>query len=405
MNIPQTVEAETVHRSGKLSKTLAYYASFIALGLAAAMLGPSLPFLATQTGTQLSEISFLFISRALGYLVGSLQSGRLFDRLPGNPIMAAVVTGMALTMALIPAVPALWLLTGVLFLLGLAEGAVDIGGNILLIWVHRSRVGPYMNGLHFFFGLGAFLAPIFLAQAILQDGSIRWGFWGMALLMVPVAFWLLRLPSPRNQVPVEGESRARGDRLFVALIAVFFLLYVGAEVSFGGWVFSYTRAMGLAEGAAATAQAAYLTSAFWLSLTAGRLLAIPIASRFSPGKILLADLLGCLASLALILWGPNTLAVVWTGAIGCGLFMASIFPTTLTLAEQQLAITGGMTRWFFVGAGAGGMTLPWLIGQLFESAGPRVTMFGILANLLLALLIYLALDLLSKRRAMVWNKP
>ena len=398
MQVSTTKDAAAVERNGRMSKTLAYYAAFIALGLAASMLGPSLPFLASQTRTQLSEISFLFTGRSLGYLLGSLQGGRLFDRLPGHPILAGVLLVMALMMMLVPAIPVLWLLTGLLFVLGVAEGALDIGGNILLMWVHRRQVGPYMNGLHFFFGFGAFLAPIILAQAILQDGGIRWGFWGMALLMLPVAFWLLRLPSPRNQVATGDEGASRASSLFVALIAVFFLLYVGAEVSFGGWIFSYTVAMGLVEGATATARAAYLTSAFWLSLTVGRLLAIPIAARFQPGTILLADLLGCLASLALILWGPNTLAVVWTGAIGCGLFMASIFPMTLTLAERRLAITGRVTRWFFVGAGAGGMTLPWFIGQLFESTGPRITMLSILANLILALLVYLALDLLSRRR-------
>jgi fucose permease len=227
----------------------------------------------------------------------------------------------------------------------------------------------------------------------------------MALLMLPVALWLLRLPSPTNQASDESSGDSRTGGIYVALVAIFFLLYVGAEVSFGGWIFSYTTAMGLAEGAEATARAAYLTSTFWLALTVGRLLAIPIATRLQPSTVLLFDLLGCLASLLLILLGPNTLPVIWAGAIGCGLFMASIFPTTLTLAEQRLAITGGMTRWFFVGAGAGGMTLPWFIGQLFESAGPRITMFSILANLVLALFVFLALELLARRKTPAWNKP
>jgi fucose permease len=397
-------DAANIEQNGRISKTLAYYAAFIALGLAAAMLGPSLPFLATQTRTQLSEISFLFTARALGYLFGSLQSGRLFDRLPGHPILVSMLIVMALTMALVPAIPWLWLLTLVLFVLGLAEGALDIGGNVLLIWVHRRQVGPFMNGMHFFFGFGAFLAPVLVAQALLLDGSIRWGFWGMALLMLPVAIWLLRLPSPVNRFFEEVEE-TRSSGLYVFLLAVFFLLYVGAEVSFGGWIFSYTVAMGLAQGTAAIARAAYLTSAFWLALTIGRLLSIPIAARFQPGTILFYALLCCLASLAIIVFGPNRLPVVWTGAIALGLSMASIFPTTLTLAERQLAITGRMTRWFFVGSGAGGMTLPWFIGQLFESAGPRITLFSILGYLILALIVFLALELLSKRRTPAWNKP
>lgn len=49
-----------------------------------------------------------------------------------------------------------------------------------------------------------------------------------------------------------------------------------------------------------------------------------------------------------------------------------------------MTITGRVTGWFFVGASAGGMTLPWLIGQLFDSIGPRAMMFFILGDLVLA---------------------
>ena len=64
--------------------------------------------------------------------------------------------------------------------------------------------------------------------------------------------------------------------------------------------------------------------------------------------------------------------------------MASIFPTTLSLAQGRMPISGAVTGWFFVGASAGGMTLPWLIGQLFETIGPRVTMAILFLDLLAA---------------------
>ncbi len=52
---------------------------------------------------------------------------------------------------------------------------------------------------------------------------------------------------------------------------LFFFLYVGAEVGFGGWIFTYAVALDLGSETAA----AYLTSAFWGALTFGRLLTIP----------------------------------------------------------------------------------------------------------------------------------
>lgn len=388
---------------GKLYTTAGYYAAFVALGLIAASLGPTLPGLAENTRTVLSEISFLFTARGLGYLLGSFLGGRVYDRLPGHPVMAAMLVTMSVMMVLAPLMPLLWLLTAVLLVLGAAEGVVDVGGNTLLVWVHRDQVGPFMNALHFFFGLGAFLSPIIVAQAVLISGDITWAYWVLALLILPVAVWVLRLPSPlaqtkSNQSSQAASAYARGnvvpdERLLIALIVVFFFLYAGAEIGYGGWIYTYAVESGLVGGT----NAAYLTSAFFGALTLGRLLAIPIATRVRPRFMLLTDLAGAIASVGVILLLPDSLSATWLGTIGLGLSLASIFPTTLSLAERRLAITGSVTGWFFVGASSGGMFWPWFIGQLFESIGPQVVMSIILVDLLLATGVYTALILYSER--------
>ena len=86
-----------VRRTSPFSKATGYYAAFIALGLFGASMGPTLPYLAQHTGTRLSEISFLFTARAMGYLLGSLISGRLYDRLPGHRVIAGVLLLIAVT--------------------------------------------------------------------------------------------------------------------------------------------------------------------------------------------------------------------------------------------------------------------------------------------------------------------
>jgi fucose permease len=64
--------------------------------------------------------------------------------------------------------------------------------------------------------------------------------------------------------------------------------------------------------------------------------------------------------------------------------MASIFPAALSLAQGRMRITGRVTGWFFVGASAGGMLLPWLIGQFFETVGPRTTVVILSVDMLVA---------------------
>lgn len=387
MDKPAPLQAQGESKATQ-STTAAYYLAFIVLGLVLAVLGPTLPYLAEQTGSQLSQVSFLFTARALGGFSGALFSGRFYDRRAGHPILVSTLVIFFFSLALLPLIPALWLLSLLLFVVGLAEGALDVGVNTLIVWVHGRGVGPFMNGLHFFFGLGAFLAPIIVAQVLAYNGDVRWAYWILALLVLPALVWIGRLPSPPAPAArKEPSASAKTDTLVVVLISAMLALYVGAEVSFGGWIFSYTVSMGLA----AETTAAYLTSLFWGTFTVGRLLAIPLASRLRPRAILIGDLGMALASVALILAWPQAQVALWLGTAGVGLSLASVFPTALTLAERRMAITGKVTSTFFVGASLGAMTLPWLIGQLFTAVGPQTTMLAILVDLLLALMILTAL--------------
>lgn len=410
MEITQAMEhtmETTLAKRRQLAKAIAYYAAFTALGMAGASLGPTLPGLAENTQTLLSEIGFLFTARSLGYLLGSFLGGRLYDRVPGHPVMFAVLGVIATAMALVPLMDHLWLLTAVLLMVGMGEGTLDVGGNTLLVWTFRDEVGPFMNGLHFFFGLGAFLSPIIVAQAVVLSGDITWAYWVLALLTLPVAVMLLRLPSPASPTrPTEKQGggshhfkndRAFDARLLVALIACFFFLYVGLEIGFGGWIYTYAVESGLGD----EISAAYLTSAFWGALTVGRLLAIPIAARFRPRSMLIADLVGCFVSITVILLWSDSATAAWIGAIGLGVSVASIFPTTLSLAGRRMTITGRVTGWFFVGASSGGMVLPWLIGRLFASFGPGAMMNAIMADLVLAAGVFAAMIVYSARPAQV----
>ena len=151
-------------------QTLAYFGVMISLGLASAALGPTLPSLAAQTGVTIGAVSVLFSARSLGYLCGSLLSGRLYDRLPGHPVIAAAALLLSAMLMLVPQVPLFWMLVGIAGGWGLAESGLDVGANTLLIWVHGSAVAPYMNALHFWFGLGAMLSPMIVARMMTASG-------------------------------------------------------------------------------------------------------------------------------------------------------------------------------------------------------------------------------------------
>jgi FHS family Na+ dependent glucose MFS transporter 1 len=371
--------------ASKLALTITYYLSFIMLGALVAVEGPALPGLAENTSSTYDQISLIFIFGSSGYLLGSLLSGQAFDRLPAHRTMAGSFIFVAVFAALVPFATRLWILLAVLFVLGMAKSGIDVGGNTLLLWVHGKESGPYMNGLHFFFGLGASLAPLILAGILSVTGNIRWVFWAFSLLSLPLALWLWRLPEPAPQTNTQENGNAPFPLIPVALLVIAFLLYVGAEVSYGNWIYTYALTLGLGTNITS----AYLTSAFWSAFTLGRLLGIWISARVRPFTILGIDLLGCLASLGLILLWPESATALWTGTIGLGLFMASVFPTMLLLAGERMQVTGVMTGWFLAGASLGAMFLPWGIGQAFVGYGagamPILVLLTIAANLLVIL--------------------
>ncbi|MGB5060884.1 MAG: MFS transporter [Candidatus Promineifilaceae bacterium] len=368
-----TQQQPPVTQREKLLKTIGYYAGFLCIGLAASVIGPTLPGLAENTNTQLGQISILFSARSVGFLIGALAGGRIYDRLPGHPVLAAGLLGMALTIALTPTISLLWLLVLVVLLLGISESMLDVGTNTMLPWLHHNNVAPYMNGLHFFFGLGALLSPIVVAQAILRSGDMTYAYWLLALIMLPAAVWILPQRSPRPAVKTAVTREAPPNYLLVSLITLFFFLYVGAETSFGGWIYTYAVRTNLAT----ITMAAYLTSIFWGSLTVGRLLSVPLANRLRPRKILTLGIVGSLLSVGVLLLFPAAIWAMWLGTIGLGFSMAPIFPTTLAMAERNMPVTGKTTGWFFAGASLGGMTLPWLVGQLFDITGPYLAMAAI----------------------------
>jgi MFS transporter, FHS family, Na+ dependent glucose transporter 1 len=295
----------------------------------------------------------------------------------------------------IPVVPWFWLLLALAACKAFADGIINTGANTLLVWTHGSRVGPYMNGLHFCFGLGAFISPLIIAQVLDIPGGYRWVYWGLAVLAILVGLVLLSFkenPKP-HQHPSQEPGKAAPLNVPLVLTGLLFLFfYVGSEITFGGWVFTYATTLNLSSEAAA----AYLTSAFWFSFTIGRLLSIPLATRVAPQRTIPVALAGCLVMITLLAAFPASSAVLWSAAIGLGFFMAPIWPTGFTLVGQSMVLTARASGIVLLGDSLGGMVLPWTVGQVLESLGIRAMIWLVLASLLGNVLAFLGILKLRK---------
>lgn len=377
----------------KYLSTTAYYLAFILLGLTVAVEGPTLLKLAEHTSSALDEISSLFLFSSLGYLIGSYVGGRIYDRVPGHRFMASILVFLGIMVAIVPLTTTRWALFTIVLVLGLFKGALDVGCNTLLLWVHDETVGPFMNGLHAFFGVGAVIAPLVVARVLSLTGDIYWVYWLFAILCLPLGVWIWSLPSPASRaVPAQHESTSF-PLLPVLVMVLCFVLYVGGEAGYGAWIYTYAFTLNFGN----EITAAYLTSVFWGSFTVGRLIGIWISTLAKPLTILYLDFVGCVISIGVILLFPQSNIMLWIGTVLFGLSQASIFPTFLTLAEERMHVTGTIAGLFLVGAGIGGMILPWLIGQGFTQVGAGAMMVMIFVSVMLNWLILLVFTRVSAK--------
>ena len=379
--------------NNKYVTTVAYYLAFILLGLTISAEGPTLLKLSEHTSSTLGQISSIFIFGSFGYLSGSYISGQIYDRVSGHQFMSGILVMLGIGTALVPVAKSLPMLLGIILMIGLAKGALDVGCNTLLLWVHNEKVGPFMNGLHACFGVGAFIAPLIAANVMKATSDIYWVYWSFAIAAFPIAFFIWSLPSPPARATPEEHKATPMPIIPVAVMALCFVLYVAAEAGYGNWIYTYAFKLDL--GTEITAN--YLTSAFWGFFTVGRLLGILISTRAKTLTILTMDFVGCLVSIGLILLFQDSAAILWVGSILLGLSLASIFPTFLTLTEERMHITGAMTGWFLVGGGLGGMIMPYLIGQAFVKIGPEAMIAIVLATVILNILALVSFTRVSAK--------
>jgi len=374
---------------------LVYFLSFITLGLSSATLGPMVPKLAERIGSTISAVSFLISIKSLGYFLGTFRGGKLFDRYPGHRILVICIFLAVALMVLMPIMPSLTFLALITCLLGICEGIIDVGANLLIFWKFKHNVAPYLNTLHFCFGLGSLISPLIIANLINMSESVKVIYWTISLLFLPSIVGMFLLPSPEIQLLSKNTSVNQNNHAsFLIIIILILFLYVGAEISYGNWIYTYSLKTSLAS----SVSAAYLTSVYWGSFTFGRLLGIFLSKEINPRTILFSNLIGSSVSLVLITLFPEDKSFLWIGTIAFGIFMASTFPTLLIIAERQLNISGSLTGLLMTGAGLGGITFPFFLSLLYNSKGPMIIPSTLFIVMSITVILFLLLTVLSSKK-------
>lgn len=375
----------------KHASKLVQYIGFIAIGYIANIIGPLLPAIRTDINISYSQGGFLLSGQFIGMLVTSLIGGYLMDRTGKRPFLLAgsamMITGLVGCMAAKSYI-SLYLLN---LITGFGYGIYEVGINALCADSSEENKGSDMNFVHFFFGVGAIIAPLITYLSIEFLNSWRYCF-GIALIApVTVSILLLRYKiehhssahEHKKQVVSKSSNPISSLFLWLAGLAMFF--YVGVEVSTGGWITVFWST-NLPDS---SIPASFTTAIFWITLTIGRLISGKIADRIGLSTYLFAASFGTLV--VSVIWsvipqGNWTLFII---AI-LGFLLSGQFPTAMAIATSHFPEKSGMAAAFItVFSGLSGFLIPTVIGRLADAYSISVLTPSILVlSILLVVFTY-----------------
>ncbi|GAA2792384.1 MFS transporter [Saccharopolyspora taberi] len=340
---------------------------FVLIGALQALYGPAIPALRAEHGLGPAAAGLALSAHFVGGLAGVVLFHRAYGRMGNRLLLGVSYAAMALGMLVFVLSPSWPLaLTGAL-VAGVGYGGVDYGLNHLFALGFGDRSPALLNVLNGFFGVGSVLAPALLG--LLGPVNHEVVFAGFAVLAAVLVF---ALGGIKDRSAPEQPVRVRPSRRILTMIAAFVVLYVlniGVESGVGGWEPTHLEAVGYPAGVAALA-----TSVFWLMMTVGRFLVVPLALRWPEAAIVG----GCCAGMAVCLG----LAVVpalspWAYA-GVGLFIGPVFPTGLPWLYRSAPGAGG--AYVIAASMIGGVVFPPLLGALIGVStvvSAPVTLFGV----------------------------
>jgi fucose permease len=372
-------------------------AGYFCVGSVAVLLPSLLPQIIREFGLTLAAAGRIYPATALGSLGGGLLAGVWSDRVGRRPF----VVGSALLVAvwlLVASQVRGWLpFMGAFLLVGLAQGALSIGINALVLDLNARR-GRAINTLHGMYGLGATISPFFIAWLL----KVAPG-WRVALIATVPAWLLFCAAAALLQFPATSAGAVRSPTLslnlfrlrersaLLPLLALAFL-YNGAAWSLLGWIKVYVQQRGVGIGLLSTS----MVSLFYAALTLGRFACAYLSERLGYGTTLLLCAVGASCFYPLVVSGGGAVWIA-AGVTFSGLFLSGLYPTALAYAARWFpeiagTVAGSMAAALTLGA----MLPPWWTGVV---AGARGLPYAIWLNYALVVpLIGIALHLQRHRR-------
>lgn len=351
------------------SLTFASYVSFVPIGITTVVLGPMLPVLSARWSMNYSQAGALFAVQYVSSTVAVALSGVLVSRYGFRfPIKAGLLltaAGLALLMVGPKTLALICIAAN-----GAGVGLATPAGNLLVAELNQDRRSATLSWLNFYWSAGAVTCPFLVAFAAkVHQVPVLFACVSGFSLLVALAFAVL--PDPIFEMTNTSDV---GNMALPAIqqklnsfliLAALFLLYVGTENAFGGWVASFAKGLGNL-----TPIMALLTpSFFYAALTFGRCFA-PILLREVPEiRLVQVGLVIAFLGTAGLMFSRGLTDIVVSACVA-GLGLSYVYPITISVLSREFGATSSaIASLMFVLSNVGGGLLPWVVGVVSNRYG------------------------------------
>jgi FHS family glucose/mannose:H+ symporter-like MFS transporter len=348
--------------------TYGAFLSFFLFGFVDNLKGPTLPNLLDDLDLSYSLGGTIVLGAYLGFLLATLATGPLSDVAGKHVVILVACACLFVGMIGYSIASTFWMLTLAMTVVGLGMGALEVGGNLIIVDLHHEDKGRYLNLLAFFHGIGSMIVPLYAGQLLSAGVSWRSIYQSGTLIVVLIFVYFLLVQYPKagtsdnNKLDIRklGKSAFSGEMiLFYFVIAV----YVASEIGVGAWLVEFLQN---AKSQSLVTSTLFL-SLFFGAITAGRFVGSFLVERIGYLKSMLYASLASVVCAAIGTFAPSALAFFLPLT---GLFFSIIFPTiTAAVSDLHRENVGTILGLLFTFGGVGGMLGPWTIGIFSDWLG------------------------------------
>lgn len=332
MKIEEENSPRTAQRSFFL--IVVTYLAFISLGLPDGLLGIAWPFMSARSGVPLDALGVLLIGFTAGYLSTSSTSGKIMKSMSLGMLLAGSCMMTALSLLTYALTDAWYLIIVASVFLGSGGGAIDSSINTFAAARFSAST---VNWLHAFYGMGATTGPLLITLMLASGFPWYHGYLTVAAIQMLLAL-LFFFTQGRWQVSPGAEEHHVTSEYFqtlklpiVWIYMLIFFLYTGVEQGFGQWLFTIlTKSRGLDEE-----RAGLWASAYWGSLTIGRIVFGIVLTRIPVNRVLIGAVLGIVAGVVLFALNLNS-AFNLSGIAILGIANAPVFPSLISVTPMRI---------------------------------------------------------------------